>query len=321
MLVDSYDRVVDYLRISVTQRCNFRCAYCMPETPFEWTPKENLLSYEELFAFVKVAIDNGIKKIRITGGEPTVRDDLDKFIAMISGYKKDTDIALTSNGFLLKYQAHKLKKAGLKRINISLDSIDRQKFFYITKKDVLQKVQAGIDAALDAGIKIKLNSVVMRHVNDDEILALYEYAKNKNIEIRFIEFMENESADKSLQTVPSHEILETIAEKYVLRQEDGTVNSASKPYVDEDGYRFGIIEPYDDGFCKTCNRIRLSAQGDLIPCLYYEDSQNIAKDIHSKALLEQTLQSVIKNKPEKNRWSRNVQEFETSARAFYFTGG
>jgi cyclic pyranopterin phosphate synthase len=112
----------------------------MPETPFEWTPKENLLSYEALFAFVKLAIDNGIKKIRITGGEPTVRDDLDKFIAMISDYKKDIDIALTSNGFLLKYQARKLQKAGLKRINISLDSIDRQKFFYITKKDALQKV-------------------------------------------------------------------------------------------------------------------------------------------------------------------------------------
>jgi cyclic pyranopterin phosphate synthase len=174
---------------------------------------------------------------------------------------------------------------------------------------------------LEAGIKIKLNSVVMRHVNDDEILALYEYAKNKGIEIRFIEFMENESANRSLQTVASHEILATIAKKYALRQEKVIVNSASKPYVDEDEYRFGIIEPYDDSFCKTCNRIRLSAQGDLIPCLYYEDSQNISSVIHSKTLLEQTLQSVVKNKPEKNRWSRNAQEFETSARAFYFTGG
>lgn len=321
MLIDSYDRKVDYLRISVTQRCNFRCQYCMPEKPFEWVPKEDLLSYEELFDFIKLSIDNGVKKIRITGGEPTVRDDLDRFIAMINNYDPSVDLALTTNGFLLKYQARKLYDAGLQRLNISLDSLDPKQFFYLTKKDALDHVLEGIDRALEVGLKIKLNTVVMQGINQGEILTLYRYAKKKNIEIRFIEFMENESANRELKSVSSDTILQHIATQYMVTPLANKTASASKPYIDEDGYIFGIIEPYDDSFCKTCNRIRLSAQGDIIPCLYYEDSQNIKSSLHSKQKLQKLLFDVVKNKPEKNRWSYNTKEFETSARAFYYTGG
>jgi cyclic pyranopterin phosphate synthase len=324
MLIDSFDRKVDYLRISVTQRCNFRCQYCMPEKPFEWTPKENLLSYEQMFSFIKVAIDNGIKKLRITGGEPLVRDDLDVFIAMINNYKNDIDLALTTNGYLLKSQVKKLKQAGLKRVNISIDSLNDDTFEYLTQKNVLKNIKEGINAAIEAGIFVKLNSVVLKGINEEEILELYEFAKQKGIQIRFIEYMENENAHSKLKTLPSIDILKAISKKYLIEELPAKENSAAKLFKDESGYIFGIIEPYDDSFCKTCNRIRLSAEGDLIPCLYYEDSQNIKDSTNSKEKMEHILKDVIKNKPEKNKWSHtstNKKEDNISSRAFYFTGG
>ncbi len=325
MLIDQYERKVDYLRVSVTSRCNFRCQYCMPEKPFEWTPKEDLLSYEEMFSFIKVSIDNGIKKIRITGGEPLVRADLDQFIKMISEYKPDIDLALTTNGFLLKQQAKKLKSAGLKRVNISIDSLEKETFWYLTKKDALAEVKAGIEAALEAGMFVKLNTVVIKDINQFEINDLYNFSKQKGIQIRFIEYMENENAFGGLKTLPSSEILKELEKSHRIKELPAKENSAAKLYQDESGYQFGIIEPYDDSFCKSCNRIRLSAEGDLIPCLYFEDSQNIKQHMGSEKGLENVLKEVVFNKPEKNKWSHNSlnlnSDQELSSRAFYFTGG
>ncbi len=322
MLIDSFERRVNYLRVSVTQRCNFRCRYCMPEKPFEWTPKENILSYEELFAFIKVAIDEGVSKIRITGGEPLVRDDLDSFVKMICNYAPKIDVAITTNGVLLERYAKALANAGLKRLNISLDSLERTTFHHLSKKDALESVLKGIDAALQAGLKVKLNSVIIKGINEREILPLYEYAKSRDMEIRFIEFMENESADRSLRTVSSAAIIEAITGKYAVAPLQNKTHSAAKPYMDEDGYTFGIIEPYDDSFCKTCNRIRLSAEGDLIPCLYYEDAQSIKPALGGgEKQLHSVLHDVVANKPEKNRWSYQEEQKQLSARAFYYTGG
>ena len=157
MLIDGYGRKHDYLRVSVTERCNFRCQYCMPEKPFSWVPKENLLSYEELFKFIKVSIDEGIKKVRITGGEPLLREQLDVFLKMIFDYKNDIDLALTTNAYLLKGAAQKLKDAGLKRINISLDSMQEDIAAKVAQKNVLPKVLEGISEAKDVGLKIKIN--------------------------------------------------------------------------------------------------------------------------------------------------------------------
>ena len=324
MLIDKFERKVDYLRISVTQRCNFRCQYCMPEKPFEWLPKEEILSYEEMFSFIKISIDNGIKKIRLTGGEPLVREDLDKLISMIYEYKNDIDLALTTNGYLLKNQIQKLKNAGLKRINISLDSLNKETMWYITKKDVLGAVMEGIEAALDAGLFVKLNTVVMKNINDFEIIELYEFAKSKGMQIRFIEYMENESANDALKTLPSREVLAMIMKKHIIEEVVQKESSAAKLYKDESGYIFGIIEPYDDSFCKTCNRIRLSAEGDLIPCLYFEDSLNIKSSLQSNEKLLEVLKTVVENKPEKNKWTHQIQMVEPkeiSSRAFYYTGG
>ena len=318
MLVDKFDRKIDYIRVSVTSRCNFRCLYCMPNTPFEWEPKENILSYEEMFEFLRLAIDEGIKKIRITGGEPLLRKDLDKFIKMLYDYKPELDLALTTNGYYLKEMAKDLKKAGLKRVNISLDSLKNEVAKKIAQKDVLDKVLKGIDEALNVGLGVKLNTVVMKDINNNEILALLEFAKNKNITIRFIEFMENERAYPGIKRVDSKEILEKISKKYQFIELPKD-NSASKYFETKDGYKFGIIEPHSDDFCKSCNRIRLTAEGYLIPCLFFSESYNIKESVRKGDIKKaaEILRDVVINKPEKNDW----QEDEVSTRAFWETGG
>ncbi|EAI3054460.1 GTP 3',8-cyclase MoaA [Campylobacter coli] len=320
MLIDQFGRKINYLRISVTQRCNFRCLYCMPKIPFNHQPKENLLSFEELFLFVKVAIDEGIEKIRITGGEPLLRKDLSVFIKMINDYKKDLDLAITTNGFLLKDFAKDLKDAGLKRLNISLDTLESKKAKILAQKDVLDSVLAGIDEALSVGLKVKLNTVVLKGLNDDELIPLLEFAKYKNIQIRFIEFMENIHAYGKLQGLKRDEIIQILSQKYQVK----LIKKAEKAPVSiysADGYEFGIIDPHSHEFCDSCNRIRLSAEGLLIPCLYFDEALSIKEavrkgDINAAANI---LQEVLRNKPEKNRWS--VVDNETSSRAFYQTGG
>ncbi len=321
MLKDSYDRVVDYLRISVTERCNFRCQYCMPEKPFSWVPKENLLSFEELFLFVKVAIDEGIKKIRITGGEPLLREDLDKFIKMIYDYDPTIDLAMTSNAFLLKSTAKRLKDAGLKRINVSIDTLKPEVAQKIAQKDVLADVLAGVEEARAVGLKVKVNMVPMKNMNADEIIDVLEYCKKRDMTIRFIEYMENQYASKEISGLKSDELLAILREHYEFEDEGFDGASPSRYYRMKDGYRFGIIEPYGDDFCKKCNRIRLTAEGNLIPCLYFDESMSIAKSIKEGdiAAAVEVLRDVVKNKPEKNRWGG--EESESSSRAFYETGG
>ncbi len=320
MLVDSYNRNIDYLRISVTERCNFRCQYCMPEKPFSWTPRENLLSFEELFEFVKIAIDNGIKKIRITGGEPLLREDIDIFINMIYKYKNDIDLAMTTNGSLLKNFAEKFKKAGLKRINISLDSLNRETAWHIAQRDVLSDVLSGIYEAIRVGLIVKLNTVPIKNANDNEIIELLEFGIKNNISIRFIEYMENSFASRSLVGLTGLEILNKIGEKYKFIDEGVELGSPSHYYKLENNYRFGIIEPHRDDFCSHCNRIRLTAEGDLIPCLYFDESKSIKSSIRNNNILEakNILYEIIRDKPEKNRWSGDG---ESSNRAFYETGG
>ncbi|EAK2629444.1 GTP 3',8-cyclase MoaA [Campylobacter coli] len=320
MLIDQFGRKINYLRISVTQRCNFRCLYCMPKIPFNHQPKENLLSFEELFLFVKVAIDEGIEKIRITGGEPLLRKDLSVFIKMINDYKKDLDLAITTNGFLLKDFAKDLKDAGLKRLNISLDTLESKKAKILAQKDVLDSVLAGIDEALSIGLKVKLNTVALKGLNDDELIPLLEFAKSKNIQIRFIEFMENIHAYGKLQGLKRDEIIQILSQKYQIKLIKKAEKAPVSIYSAND-YEFGIIDPHSHEFCDSCNRIRLSAEGLLIPCLYFDEALSIKEavrkgDINAAAKI---LQEVLRNKPEKNRWS--VVDNETSSRAFYQTGG
>ncbi|EDO7373515.1 GTP 3',8-cyclase MoaA [Campylobacter jejuni] len=320
MLIDQFGRKINYLRISVTQRCNFRCLYCMPKIPFDYQPKENLLSFKELFLFVKAAIDEGIEKIRITGGEPLLRKDLSIFIKMISDYKSDIDLAITTNGFLLKDFAKDLKNAGLKRLNISLDTLDHKKAKTLAQKDVLDSVLSGIDEALNLDLKVKLNTVALKNLNDDELISLLEFAKSKKAQIRFIEFMENTHAYGKLQGLKRDEIIQILSQKYQIQLIKKDEKAPVSIYKADD-YEFGIIDPHSHEFCDSCNRIRLSAEGLLIPCLYFDEALSIKEAVRKgdiKAAVE-ILQEVLRNKPEKNKWS--VVDNETSSRAFYQTGG
>jgi len=325
MLIDGHGRRVNYLRVSVTERCNFRCQYCMPEKPFSWTPKENLLSFEELFLFIKVAIDEGVTKIRITGGEPLLREGLDSFIAMIYNYKNDIDLALTTNAYLLPETAQKLKDAGLKRLNISLDSLKPQVAHQIAQKDVLEKVLKGIDKALEVGLGVKINMVPLKGVNDDEILDILEYCKEKNIKVRFIEYMENNHANQSLEGMHGKEILTKVKERYSIKALGREGASPSFNYLLDDGTEFGLIDPHKHDFCENCNRIRLTAEGFLIPCLYFDEAMSIRESVKNGDIegASKVLAKVLADKPKENRWNEddNDKTQEVSARAFYETGG
>jgi cyclic pyranopterin phosphate synthase len=321
MLIDGHGRKVNYLRVSVTERCNFRCQYCMPDKPFSWAPRENLLSFEELFLFIKAAIDEGITKIRITGGEPLLRTDLDGFIKMISDYKNDIDLALTTNGYLLPQTAQKLKDAGLKRLNISLDSLKPEVAKQIAQKDVLEDVLKGIEKALEVGLKVKINMVPLKGINDQEIVNILDFCKNRDIEIRFIEYMENALAKDNLKGLLGKEILEKIKEKYTITKVGREGASPSFSYLTDDGYKFGLIDPHKHDFCEDCNRIRLTAEGNLIPCLYFDEAMSIKEAVQDgdvpKAV--EVLKTVLRDKPKENRW--NDEDSEQSNRAFYETGG
>ena len=325
MLIDGHGRTVNYLRVSVTERCNFRCQYCMPEKPFSWVPKENLLSFEELFLFMKVAMDEGVNKIRITGGEPLLRENLDSFIKMIHDYKPDIDLALTTNAYLLPQTAQKLKDAGLKRLNISLDSLKPEVAHKIAQKDVLGQVLKGIDKALEIGLGVKINMVPLKGINDGEILDVMEYCRERGIKVRFIEYMENRHANIDLRGMHGKEILAKVKERYTIHALGREGASPSFNYaIEENGYEFGLIDPHKHDFCENCNRIRLTAEGFLIPCLYFDEAMSIANAVKKGDIegASQVLAQVLKDKPKENRWNEfDPNEEDISSRAFYETGG
>ncbi|MFP6293747.1 GTP 3',8-cyclase MoaA [Helicobacter pylori] len=321
MLVDSFNRVIDYIRVSVTKQCNFRCQYCMPVAPLNFFDGEELLPLDNVLEFLKIAIDEGVKKIRITGGEPLLRKGLDEFIAKLHAYNKEVALVLSTNGFLLKKMAKDLKNAGLSRVNVSLDSLKSDRVLKISQKDALKNALEGIEESLKVGLKLKLNTVVMKSVNDDEILELLEYAKNRHIQIRYIEFMENTHAKSLVKGLKEEEILDLIAQKYQIIATEKPKQGSSKIYTLENGYQFGIIAPHSDDFCQSCNRIRLASDGKICPCLYYQDAIDAKEAIMNKDAknIKRLLKQSVINKPEKNMW--NDKNSETPTRAFYYTGG
>ena len=218
MLIDSFHRKIDYMRVSVTKQCNFRCQYCMPDTPEDFID-ESALPLPKMFEFIKIAIDNGIKKIRITGGEPLLRADLSAFIAQIYKYAPHIELTLTSNAFLLEKYAKDLKDAGLSRINISLDSLQNERIKLISKRDALPQILRGIHKAAALGLGIKLNMVPLQGINDDEIIDMLEFAATYGFGIRFIEFMENIHAKNGLKGLKKTEILSIINAKYHTQEE------------------------------------------------------------------------------------------------------
>ena len=318
MLIDSFGRTIDYIRISVTKNCNFRCKYCMPNTPDEI--EENLIPLDKMLEFLKIAMDYGVKKIRITGGEPLLRKDLSLFIKGIYDYKNNIEVALTTNGYLLKKYAKNLKDSGLKRINVSLDSLKKEKIELISKKDALYNILEGLEEAKQAGLKIKINMVPLKGINDDEIIPMLDFAINEGFLLRYIEYMENDFASNAIKGLRSFEILENIQKKYNYTMLKKEMLGPAKLYqIDNTNNVFGIIAPHNDEFCLSCNRIRITAEGVICPCLYFQDAVDVGEAIRNtdKKAMEEALLLAIKNKPEKNKW----QEGEISSRAFYHTGG
>jgi cyclic pyranopterin phosphate synthase len=297
-LVDSFGRVHRDLRISVTDRCNFRCSYCMPEEGMQWLPRDELLTYEELARVARVMVEQfGIDSIRLTGGEPTMRAHLPVLIEKLSVLavpatdavpSRPVDLALTSNGSTLRLVAHDLAAAGLRRINISLDSLRPERFRDITKRDDLAKVLDGIDAAIEAGLDpVKLNVVVMRGVNDDELVDFATFGRDKGLHVRFIEFMplDAQQAWTDGQVVSQAEILAAIAAVYPLEPSSAARGAAPAErfrYLDGGG-EIGVIPSVTQAFCSTCDRVRLTAEGQFRSCLFALDEHDLRTPLRAGA--------------------------------------
>ena len=269
-LVDGFGRTHRDLRISVTDRCNLRCTYCMPEGGLEWTPRSELLSYEEIERVARLCVERlGVDSIRLTGGEPTVRADLDDLVARLA--MLDVDLSLTTNGTRLVDLAGPLARAGLRRINVSLDSLRPERFLALTRRDQLDDVVDGIEAALAAGLTpVKVNCVVVRGVNDDEVVDLARLGRDLGVTVRFIEFMPLDASgewDRDA-VVPLAEIVATVDEVFPVEPVARTSEPADLFRYRDGRGEFGVIPSVSRAFCDRCDRIRLTADGELRNCLF-----------------------------------------------------
>ncbi|QHW30658.1 GTP 3',8-cyclase MoaA [Paenibacillus rhizovicinus] len=330
-LTDRFGRVHDYLRISVTDRCNLRCLYCMPEEGVKFEPAENLLSYDQIAEVVRTGADLGITKLRITGGEPLVRPGLPGLIRELAAIPGIRDIAMTTNGVLLAEHAEELRAAGLNRVNISLDTLDPARFRFIARRGDLQRVLQGIEAAATAGFApIKLNCVLLKGVNEDEIAAFLEMAFKQPLHVRFIEYMPIGHADENWRNhyLPLSRVLE-IAEQNKLEVEPmkGLLgNGPSDDYRIKGGTgTFGLIHPISDQFCSRCNRLRLTADGNLQPCLYWVDELNVKPALGSPAALESIFMRAMNMKPKNHEMAAKLADeslsHEPTARRMSQIGG
>jgi cyclic pyranopterin phosphate synthase len=283
-LIDPYGRTVRDLRISITDRCNFRCTYCMPEEGMKWLPREEVLTYEELARVVSICVSHfGVDGIRLTGGEPTMRAHLPILVQKLAVLQvpadasspragKPIDLAITTNGATLRLIAQELRNAGLARINISLDTLKKDRFFEMTRRDELEHVLDGIDAAIDAGFSpVKINAVVQRGINDDEIVDLATFGRDKGIEVRFIEFMPLDASGtwENAQVFSQEEIVAAISKVYPLElmPARGAAPADRWRYLDGKG-TVGVIPTVTKPFCGDCDRVRLTADGQFRTCLF-----------------------------------------------------
>jgi len=329
-LRDSYNRPIRDLRVSLTDRCNFRCFYCLPHGEPPIAPKEKMLSYEEIEYVCDIFVSLGIEKIRLTGGEPMLRRDIETIIRKLTRLKTDglQDLALTTNGYYLPERAQSLKDAGLDRVTISLDSLKRDVFKRMTGVDVLDKVLAGIAAAKSAGLEpIKINAVIVRGHNEDEVADFAAFAREYDVKMRFIEFMPLDSGHEWARedVVSGKEIRERINERFPLvRVEIARGSDTSSRYRFADGAlgEIGIIAPVTEPFCGACSRIRLTADGQIRTCLFstVEHSlRDVVRSGASRAEIVEYIESVILKK--EPRHFINDPGFVTPSRTMSFIGG
>ncbi|MFO0730721.1 MAG: GTP 3',8-cyclase MoaA [Nitrospiraceae bacterium] len=307
---DRLARPLRSLRVSVTDRCNLRCKYCMPEEDYAWLPRETILTFEEMAELVSVFTDLGVDKVRLTGGEPLLRRDLPRFVRMLSENRRITDIALTTNGVLMADQASDLSCAGLHRVTVSLDTLRADRFRALTKRDLHHQVFDGIKAVVKAGFPaLKFDTVVIKGYNDDEVIDLIEYAKTAGGEVRFIEYMDVGGAtDWSMNQVCSRaEMLDVIGRHYggVEPIVENSVAPAER-FILPDGTTFGIIPSTTTPFCRTCDRSRLTADGMWYLCLYAKDGLDLRAPLRT-GKSRQELTTLITNSWER-RADRGAEE-------------
>ena len=304
-LVDPFQRAITYLRVSVTDRCDFRCVYCMAEH-MAFLPKADLLSLEELDRLCSVFVAKGVNKLRLTGGEPLVRRGIMTLVESLSRHLDSgalKELTLTTNGSQLAKYAAELKACGVERINVSLDTLDADKFRAITRWGDLGKVLEGIDAALAAGLKIKINAVALKGVNEDEIAPLLEWAHGRGMDLTVIEVMPlGEIGEERLeQYLPLSMVRARLAERYTLDDIDyRTGGPARYVRVKETGGRLGFITPMTHNFCESCNRVRLTCTGTLYMCLGQDDAADLRKPLRASegnALVERAIDEAIARKP------------------------
>ncbi len=295
-LKDTFGRTHTYLRISVTDRCNLRCLYCMPKDGIKWKKKDEILTFEEITRLANIFVSMGINKIRITGGEPTLRNGIENLIQDLSKLKGLKTLAMTTNGVLLKNQIFRLKESGLNSLNISLDTLKADRFQKISLIDNFYNVLDGIYAALEAGFHpLKLNVVVMGGINEDEILEFIKFAKDKPINIRFIEYMPfKDNGWGQAKLYPYSKMLEQINRLYTLIPIQSETSSVAKDfYIKDFKGTVSFITSMTDSFCATCNRLRLTADGYMKSCLFYLPEMNLRNLLRS-GISDEILKDVIR---------------------------
>jgi cyclic pyranopterin phosphate synthase len=330
LLKDSYNRPIRDLRVSLTDRCNFRCFYCLPHGEPPIAPKEQMLSYEEIEYVCEIFVELGIEKIRLTGGEPMMRQDIEVIIAKLAKLKSRglRDLALTTNGYFLPDRAQGLKDAGLDRITISLDSLKRDMFRRMTGVDVLDRVLEGLEAAKTAGLQpIKINAVIVRGHNEDEVADFASFAREHDVKMRFIEFMPLDSGHEWSRddVVSGREIRERIEEQFLLEPVNaarGSETASRFRFADGAPGEIGIIAPVTEAFCGACSRIRLTADGQIRTCLFstVEHSlRDVVRDGASRAEIIDFIKGVVLKK--EPRHFINDPGFVAPSRSMSFIGG
>jgi cyclic pyranopterin phosphate synthase len=296
-VLDAYGRPLRSLRISVTDKCNLRCQYCMPEENYVWLGKSEILAYEEIAELAGIFTDLGVDKLRLTGGEPLLRRELDALVRMLAGDARVRDLALTTNGVLLSRYARRLREAGLRRITVSLDTLRPERFRAFTRRDDHARVLEGIAAAREVFGGLKINTVVIRGFNDDELGDLVEFGREVEAEVRFIEYMDVGGATRwSMdQVVTRREMLDALGRRFGRVQPVGELDSApADRYALPDGTTFGVISSTTEPFCGTCDRARLTTDGMWFLCLYAPEGVDLKRLLRGGAPREEIAETIAR---------------------------
>ncbi|MDA7739972.1 GTP 3',8-cyclase MoaA [Amylibacter sp.] len=330
-LIDPFNRAITYLRVSVTDRCDFRCVYCMSEN-MNFLPKADLLTLEELDKMCTAFISQGVEKLRITGGEPLVRRNIMEFFSSISRHLKTgalKELTLTTNGSQLHRFAEQLAEIGIKRINVSLDTLNEEKFSQITRWGRLVQVLNGIDAALAAGIKIKINTVALKGFNEDELEEIVKWCANRKMDLTFIEVMpmgDIGNENRLNQYWPLSDLRKRLTKTWTLKDTDEqTGGPARYVRINETGQKIGFITPMTHNFCESCNRVRLTCTGELYQCLGQEDQVDLRKVLRKNSEIEPLIKAIhnaISKKPKGHDFDYSRQSISGQmSRHMSHTGG